>query len=238
MNYESNLKKYAVLFVALFLLSLCACTSGGGQDETPITPSASSTNNETQSTQPDAPQTSPDETPTTVSGKLTVTFDYEKQSGHGSNQFAAWIEDADGKLIKTLYATKFTAGGGYKNRPDSIPVWVEKSGLASLQKSDVDAITGATPKAGNLSYDWDCKDADGNPVFPGQYAFMLEGTLRGKNQVLYTGEIEIGDSPETADATAEYTYEAADNYPALTADSPENSMIDGVTAHFTPAAGN
>ena len=205
------MKKHTLLFVTLFLLSLCACTSGGGN---------------------------PTEAPSFDSGKLTVTFDYEKQSGHGSNQFAVWIEDADGKLIKTLYATKFTANGGYKNRPDSIPVWTEKSGLASLQKSEVDAITGATPKAGKLSYDWDCKGADGNAVSPGQYTFMVEGTLRGKNQVLYAGKIEIGDSPTTADATPDYTYEAADNYPELSSDSSENSMIGGVTASFVPNVEN
>ena len=83
---------------------------------------------------------------------VTVTFDFQKQSGNVSNQFAVWIEDADGNYIKTLYATRFTAIGGYKNRPDAIPVWMEKSGLTDM--SGVDAITGATPPSGALKYFW------------------------------------------------------------------------------------
>ena len=83
---------------------------------------------------------------------LTVEFNYEKISGSASNQFAVWIEDMNGKYINTLYATRWTANGGYKNRPDSIALWVEKSNLESMSKAEVDAIAGATPSAGSVSY--------------------------------------------------------------------------------------
>ena len=168
------------------------------------------------------------------SGILTVTFDYEKQSGYASNQFAVWIEDMDGNYINTLYVTKYTANGGYKNRPDSIALWVEKSDLASMQKSEVDAIAGATPKTGNLSYSWDLTDSKGNTVQPGEYKFFVEGTLRWKNYVLYSGVITIGDEPVTVQAGIEVVYESSDNQAALTSDSPENAMITAVTASFTP----
>jgi hypothetical protein len=172
------------------------------------------------------------------SGMLTVTFDLEKQSGYASNQFAVWVEDADGHLIKTLYATRFTANGGYKNRPDSIPAWVEKSGLASMEKSDIDAITGATPNAGTLSYVWDLTDANDNTVPFGEYSFFVEASLRWKNRVLYSGSITISDATTTAEASAEYFYEASDDQPALTVDSPENAMIGAVTARYAPAVQN
>ena len=167
-----------------------------------------------------------------ASDKLIITFDYEKQSGHASNQFAVWIEDMDGKYIKTLYATKYTAKGGYKNRPDSIPEWVEKSGLASMQKSELDVIAGATPKAGTLSYTWDLSDISGD------YRFFVEGSLRWKNRVLYSGVVTIGDSPaeiKEIQADAEFFYEESDNQPALSGDSPENNMILAVNAKFIPA---
>jgi len=166
---------------------------------------------------------------------FTITLDYVKQSGSASNQFAVWIEDADGRLIKTLYVTQWTAKGGYKTRPDSIALWVEKSGLASMQKSQVDAISGATPRTGTQAYSWDLTDADGDTVEPGEYRFFVEGTLRWKNYVLYSGTITIGDAPATVVADVEYTYEASDRNAALTGESPENAMIGAVTANYAPS---
>ena len=202
--------KIIILGIAAFLLmSLYACKGDGGSPEPP----------------------------SFESGRLTITFDYEKQSGMASNQFAVWIEDMEGNYIKTLYATKYTANGGYKDRPDSIALWVEKSGLASMQKSEVDAIAGPTPKAGNLSYSWNLTDASGNAVLPGEYKFYVEGTLRWKNCVIYSGTIKIGGEAAEVTADVAFAYEASEGYDALTGDSPENSMIGAVTAKFEPNGG-
>jgi hypothetical protein len=168
-------------------------------------------------------------------GTLTVIFDYEKISGSASNQFAVWVEDMDGNYINTLYATRWTANGGYKNRPDSITLWVEKSDLASMQKNEVDSISGVTPKAGNLSYHWDLKDTNGNNVSPGEYMVFVEGTLRWKNHVIYSGIITIGDTPAVVTADANYIYEANDRQAAFTSDSPENAMIGAVMVSYVPA---
>ena len=169
-----------------------------------------------------------------VSGKVVVEFDYKAQSGHASNQFAVWIEDAAGSLVKTLYATRYTAAGGYKNRPDSISLWVEKAELASLEKTQIDAITGATPKSGALSYTWDLTDSNNNAIQSGEYTVFVEGSLRWKNKVLHCGNIVVGSSPATVQADAEYIYEAAAGQPALTSNSPENAMIGTVTVQFIP----
>ena len=168
------------------------------------------------------------------SGVLTITFDYEKQSGHASNQFAVWIEDMDGNYVKTLYATRYTANGGYKNRPDSIFLWVEKSELASMEKSDVDALTSATPKEGALSYVWDLTDKNGDEVTPGEYRFFVEGSLRWKNRVLYTGVVDISGTAVTVQGEAEYIYESSNGQPVLTAEASENNMVNGVTASWEP----
>ena len=166
---------------------------------------------------------------------VNITFDYEKQPGYASNQFAVWIEDTEGNMVKTLYATRFTANGGYKNRTDAIPTWVEKSGLASMEKAEIDAITGATPKSGTLSYVWDLKDESGNRIAPGKYTFCVEGSLRWKNRVLYSGTIEVGDSQAAAQAEAKYFYVASADQQALTDQSPENAMLSKVTAVYIPA---
>lgn len=163
---------------------------------------------------------------------VKISFDFEKQQGYASNQFAVWVEDMDGNLVKTLFATKFTANGGYEKRADAIPVWVERSGLA--KGADADAVSGATPKSGPVSFVWDLTDESGARVADGTYKFFVEGTLRWKNQALYTGEITLNGGAATASATAEYTYAASDDAAALTADSPENAMIANVTAEYIP----
>jgi hypothetical protein len=146
-----------------------------------------------------------------------------------------WIEDADGNLVKTLYATKFTANGGYKNRPDSILNWVAKSGLSGMPKAAVDAITGATPKSGALSFAWDLTDG-GDAVAPdGDYTFVIEGTMRWKNYVLYTGGITIGGEQAVITAKPVYHFEADGDNGALTEDSAEVKMITNVTAEYIPA---
>lgn len=170
------------------------------------------------------------ETPTT--DIVAITFDFKKQSGYASNQFAIWVEDQDGNLLKTLYATRFTAKGGYAERPDAIPVWVSRSGVSNMK--DADAISGATPKSGALSYFWDLTDADGMRVQDGTYHYFVEGTLRWKNHVLYSGEITIDGSAVSTEATPEYSYAASADQAALTSDSPENNMIRSVAAQYIP----
>ncbi|MDR1136544.1 MAG: DUF2271 domain-containing protein [Clostridiales Family XIII bacterium] len=166
-------------------------------------------------------------------GRIIISFDYVKQSGHASNQFAVWIEDENGNHIKTLYATNFTAQGGYANRPDSIPTWVEKSGLASMSKEQADAISGATPQTGRLYYTWDLTDENGAAVDADmQYKFFAEGSLRWKNRVLYSGVIDLGNMPAGLDPVVEYHYEASEEQPALNSRSKEHDMISGLVAEF------
>ena len=59
---------------------------------------------------------------------LEVSFNYQRQQGPGSNQYAVWIENEKGEVVKTLFVTSFTTKGrvrgneqpmrGYIKRPD------------------------------------------------------------------------------------------------------------------------
>ena len=40
---------------------------------------------------------------------VSIDFDYMRMSGKASNQFAVWIEDTESNVVKTIYATDFTA---------------------------------------------------------------------------------------------------------------------------------
>lgn len=161
---------------------------------------------------------------TDAAGKLEITFPYVRQDGIGSNQFAVWIESADGKFIKTLFATQFTAEGGYKQRKEAIPTWVKQSRLAQATKDEVDAITGATPSTGKLKFTWDRANQDGKPVPAGDYKFFVEGTVSWDSRVLYTGTIATGNTRSTAEASAQYSTEEA----------KQSNMIGKVTATYVP----
>ena len=169
-----------------------------------------------------------------ATGEVVISFEFVRQSGAASNQYAVWIEDMDGNLIKSLYASSWTADGGYKTRPDSIALWVERASLANMSSIEVDAISGATPRTGSQSHIWDLTDLSGNTVLQGDYKIFIEGTLRWKNFVLYTGIISIGNDPVTVVAEATFHFEGTDRYDALTADSVESKMITDVIARFTP----
>jgi len=250
----------SAILLIFMLISLYACASGGSAETTsppPVAPTQNESPNVSPETSPDgspdslpgvSPDTSSDTSPLppqepgdndsssapdTVTGEIVITFDYVRQSGSASNQFAIWIEDMDGNYINTVYATKWTANGGYVSRPDSIAMWVEKSGIATMPDYYVDAISGATPgKSASQSFTWNLRDINGETVSPGEYRVFLEGTLRWKNRVIYSCVIGIGNTPATVQADAEYIYEASDRQAALTVGSPENAMIGTVTVSF------
>jgi len=170
-----------------------------------------------------------------LSGELVVSFDFNRQSGAASNQHAVWIEDMDGNVVRTLFASRWTADGGYRRRPDSIALWAQRAGLAEMTSAEVNAVSGATPSTGHQSYTWDLTDDNGCTVPPGDYIIFVEGTLRWKNFVLYSAVITLGADSVTVNATAEFTYEGDGRYGALDEDAVENNMIGSVTVVFTPS---
>ena len=103
-----------------------------------------------------------------------------------------------------------------------------------MNSSDINAVSGATPRSGTQSYTWDLTDKDGEAVLPGEYNIIIEGTLRWKNRVVYTAMVETGETPAVVFAEAEYIYEASDRQAAFTDESAENAMIGTVTVSFIP----
>lgn len=116
-----------------------------------------------------------------------------------------WIENDEGKLIRTLYATSFTVKGGYEYRKDAIPLWVGRACPEKMTDVQVDAITGATPGNGKLTYTWDGTDQNGNRIPEGTYHFFIEGTLYWKSRVLFSGTVNW-DSKERISIPIETRY--------------------------------
>ena len=123
-----------------------------------------------------------------------VSFAFARQGGVASNQFAVWIEDAQGRYVRTLYATRWTAAGGWRRRETSVPQWVRQSGLAGRNQAHVDAFAGPTPMTGALRYVWDGRNYAGQPVPPGEYRVFVEASLRWDNRALHTAVIRLGEA--------------------------------------------
>ncbi|MDR2476013.1 MAG: DUF2271 domain-containing protein [Bacteroidales bacterium] len=156
--------------------------------------------------------------------RVEVTVTYERQSGRGSNQYAVWIENEQGKLIRTLFVTRFTANGGYSVRPDCTPTWVNKASPSTLSQQQVDAFSGATPASGKHVCMWDLTDESGKIVPPGNYNFLVEGTLLMQSRVLFKGTISITNQKTTRKAVPEYTSDG----------STRKNMISAVEATYYP----
>lgn len=123
--------------------------------------------------------------------QLTISFRFQR-GGIASSQYAIWIENEKGELVRTVYATSFTVKGGYELRKEAIPTWVQKAKPGRMTDAQIDAVTGATPRDGTLTYTWDGTDNRGNHVPPGKYRFYVEGSLYWKSRILFSGTVEWG----------------------------------------------
>ena len=140
-----------------------------------------------------------------------LIFNFNRQSGHASNQFALWIEDSNGQYIKTIYATRYTASGGWRRRETSLPLWVKQSNLSRKNNTEIDVLTSATPRSGNLIYYWDGTNSLGEAVSDGNYVIILEGTLRWENQAYYRAPLHLGQGVSIPEVSIEYIGDAGDD---------------------------
>lgn len=137
---------------------------------------------------------------------LEVSFNYQRQNDHGSNQYAVWIENESGDVVKTLFVTSFTAKGrargdekpvrGYIKRPYCVPNWVKAAKADNLSDQQIDAVSGATPQVSGLqTFTWDFTDQDGKKVEYGTYKVFVEATLFDPSSITHSGTFTIPGKP-------------------------------------------
>jgi hypothetical protein len=124
---------------------------------------------------------------------VKIDFEFKRQIGIASNQFAVWIEDFEGRHIKTLFVTAFTAGKGWGKRKESLSLWVKAFGRENASKEAADAVSRATPASGNISLVWDLKDEDGKPAEAGSYKLCIEANIKWADTVLFTCSLDMGE---------------------------------------------
>jgi hypothetical protein len=158
-------------------------------------------------------------------GLVSVSYQLNRLDTHASNQIAVWIEDESGAYVRTLFATSFTAEGGYDRRPESLPLWRETAGWESASDEERESASRPAQDSGRHTLYWDGTDSNGTPVKPGRYTYRVEGNVYWEARVLFTGTIEVGTEPSTSQATVEFL-------PAEAGDEPE--MVADVGASFAP----
>ena len=147
---------------------------------------------------------------------LEVSFNYQRQQGPGSNQYAVWIENEKGEVVKTLFVTSFTTKGrtrgneqpvrGYIKRPACVPTWVKAAKANYLTDQQLDAVTGATPQAsGTQTFTWDFTDQQGKSVQKGTYKVFVEATLFNASTITYSGSFSTQDKAGNVTLTSQLT---------------------------------
>ena len=162
---------------------------------------------------------------------LEVSFDYQKQAGPGSNQYAVWIENEKGDVVKTLFVTSYTTKGrarggepakrGYIVRPACVPTWVKTVKADEQSDQQLDAVTGATPQAGGMqTFTWDFTDQQGKAVPQGNYTIKVEATLFFDSDIIYSGTFSTKDKAGDIILTSTLTKE----------DEAQKNMVTNVKA--------
>lgn len=128
---------------------------------------------------------------------VEISFDFSRMSTGASDQTAVWVEDEDGKIIKTIYVSGFTgAGRGYLTRKDAVPHWVAAADPDKLSDEQIDAVSSATLQSGRQSFVWDLTDDRGSADSRGKYTVKVEGTLFWSSNVVYSGTVDTAnDTP-------------------------------------------
>lgn len=148
---------------------------------------------------------------TALFADVEVDFDYKEMSGFASNQFALWVENENSNVVKTLFATDFTAAKrGYKKREQSLNNWVAAAKPDKMTDSEIDAVSGATPKSGTQHFTWNFTDNQGKKVPAGKYFIKFEATLFAGSNVVYSGAVDSS-QPTSGEITVAIKRSEPDN---------------------------
>ncbi|WP_028982898.1 DUF2271 domain-containing protein [Sporolactobacillus terrae] len=156
-------------------------------------------------------------------GLVSISYRLSHLDQLASNQIAFWIEDENGNYVKTLRASSFTAGGGYKMRPESLPEWRKSADWAHASQAEINQVKLPEQSAGSHTVYWDCTDAAGKAVKSGTYIYKAEGNIYWQNRVVFTGKITIG--KKNADTAAQAVYKPAGA-------KSHGTLLENVQANF------
>jgi len=124
-----------------------------------------------------------------AAGQIVVSFLYMPPSQiEPTYHTAMWLEDKDGKMLKTLFVSTELSVNEYK-QGDACPDWLKQASWAKAEKSLVDAVTGPTPNVGGGTLAFDLAQLG---IAPGSYRFCFQVHIVEKYNVLYRGMVDAG----------------------------------------------
>jgi hypothetical protein len=138
-----------------------------------------------------------------VSGTLGISFLYMMQAVEPSFHTAAWLENEQGEIVKTLYVTYDLSSNLY-NDGIICPDWAKKANWGKADKSEVDAVTHPTPNIGTSEISYDLTPLN---LAPGVYEFCLQVHINENYNILNRGKITLGKGPAEAELEAFYSPE-------------------------------
>ncbi len=128
-----------------------------------------------------------------AAGKLVVSFLYMPPSEiEPTYHTAMWLEDKDGKMVKTLFVSQELSVNEYK-QGIACPTWIKQSSWAKADKSVVDAVTGPTPNVGSGTMSFDLNQLG---IAPGSYRFCFQVHIVDKYNVLFRGAVDVGQAAQ------------------------------------------
>jgi len=158
-----------------------------------------------------------------AAGQLIVAFLYMPASEiEPTYHTAMWLENKDGKLVKTLFVSNELSANEYK-QGDACPDWVKQASWAKADKSVVDAVTGPTPNVGSGAMSFDLNQLG---VAPGSYRFCFQVHITDKYNVLFRGPLDAGQSAQEVKIEVLYS-------PGKPVGSED--MVRDVQVHYVPA---
>ena len=131
--------------------------------------------------------------PAAIPGQLVVTFLFMPPSGiEPTYHSAMWLEDKDGKLVRTLYVSQELSNNEYK-QGYACPDWTKQASWAKADKSMIDAVTGPTPNVGSAAMSFDLNQLG---IAPGSYRFCFQVHIVDKYNVLFRGTVDAGQTAQ------------------------------------------
>jgi hypothetical protein len=155
-----------------------------------------------------------------VAGKLQIS--YLVTSDDASRFTAVWLENEGGELARTLFVSTELAQGAFTVDGDICPDWIKKSHWEKASQAEVDAVSGPTPSVGSGSLSFDLTKLG---ISAGVYFFCMQIHIHDNYNILYKGEIRLGEKP--AEVQAEVFY-------SPTRFASAEDLLRDVRARFTP----
>lgn len=101
---------------------------------------------------------------------------------------ALWLEDADGRMVKTLFVSQELSGGAYRV-VTACPDWVKQAHWEAAPQNEVAAVTAPTPAVGKGELTFDLAKLN---LPPATYGFRFQVHITEQHNVLYRGTFTLG----------------------------------------------